>query len=185
MNFDDVVVSRRSIRRFRSDKISRDILDKIIYHATMAPSGKHEQPWYFVVIQDDVDYKNKVADLIVGAGEEQLVKNPNFPQGYVRGTALAIKTAPVLIAVFETRDSQLNMQKQSMGAAIQNICLSATAAGLGSLWMGYVDLCNKEIESHLGVPSTHKIVAAVAIGYSDMTPAVPPRKPLDATVEFR
>ena len=43
--------NRRSIRKYKEDKISKKLLEEIIYSATLAPSAKNRQPWKFIVYQ--------------------------------------------------------------------------------------------------------------------------------------
>ncbi len=50
MDFDDVVLGRKSIRGFRSDPIPADLLREIVQLATRAPSSMNTQPWYFHAI---------------------------------------------------------------------------------------------------------------------------------------
>src|SRR3990172_9809540 len=64
----DVLVSRKSIRRYKPDPIPDEMLDKILEAARWAPTGKNYQPWRFVVIRDQ-ETRNKIGDLAkVGSG---------------------------------------------------------------------------------------------------------------------
>lgn len=44
------IENRRSIRKYKEDKISKKLLEEIIYSATLAPSAKNRQPWNFVIL---------------------------------------------------------------------------------------------------------------------------------------
>ena len=46
MEFDEVVLGRRSIRGFKSDPIPKDLLREIVELAGRAPSSMNTQPWY-------------------------------------------------------------------------------------------------------------------------------------------
>jgi nitroreductase len=50
MEFDDVVMGRRSIRGFKPDPIPQDLMRDIVRLATRAPSSMNTQPWYFHVV---------------------------------------------------------------------------------------------------------------------------------------
>ena len=50
MHFDDVVLSRRSIRGYKPDPVPQDIIREIIGLAMRAPSSMNTQPWNFYVI---------------------------------------------------------------------------------------------------------------------------------------
>lgn len=50
MQFDDVILGRRSIRGYKPDPVPRDIIEDIIKLAMRAPSSMNTQPWHFYVI---------------------------------------------------------------------------------------------------------------------------------------
>ena len=45
------IENRRSIRKYKRHEISKEIIEDIIYSATLAPSAKNRQPWKFIVYQ--------------------------------------------------------------------------------------------------------------------------------------
>ena len=52
MEFDEVIRKRQSIRKYKSDPISKDMILEILEAARLAPSGGNRQPWHFIVVQD-------------------------------------------------------------------------------------------------------------------------------------
>ena len=50
MNIIEAIYQRKSIRGFKSDPVSRDILAKILEAACRAPSAVNTQPWEFIVL---------------------------------------------------------------------------------------------------------------------------------------
>ena len=50
MDFDDVVMGRRSIRGFKPDPVPKDLIREVVQLATRAPSSMNTQPWYFHVV---------------------------------------------------------------------------------------------------------------------------------------
>lgn len=50
MQFDEVVLSRRSIRGYKSDPVPRSLIEEIIGLAMRAPSSMNTQPWNFYVV---------------------------------------------------------------------------------------------------------------------------------------
>jgi hypothetical protein len=64
----DVIVSRKSIRRYKPDPVPDEMIDKILEAARWAPTGENYQPWKFIVIRDP-ETKNRIGDLAkVGSG---------------------------------------------------------------------------------------------------------------------
>lgn len=64
---------------------------------------------------------------------------------------------------------------QSVGAAIQNMLLTAEELGLGSLWIGDIYVAEHLLPDWLGCQD--ELVAAVSFGYPAEAPAARPRKP--------
>ncbi len=50
MNFDDVVLGRRSIRAFKQQPVARGVIEEVIALATRAPSSMNTQPWHLHVL---------------------------------------------------------------------------------------------------------------------------------------
>ncbi len=52
MSLLDVILSRRSIRRYENKEIPQDILDKIVEAGRQSPSAGNRQPYRFVIVTD-------------------------------------------------------------------------------------------------------------------------------------
>ena len=52
MDIREAIQKRRSIRRFKPDPVSDDLIQQILESARLAPSGSNTQPWRFIVIKD-------------------------------------------------------------------------------------------------------------------------------------
>jgi nitroreductase len=48
----EIVKYRRSIRRYKPDPISDELLLKIMEAGRWAPSGDNNQPWRFIIVRD-------------------------------------------------------------------------------------------------------------------------------------
>jgi coenzyme F420-0:L-glutamate ligase/coenzyme F420-1:gamma-L-glutamate ligase len=77
--------------------------------------------------------------------------------------------------------AERDLAVQSLGAAIQNLLLSADANGLGACWFSSPLFCKETVRMVLGVPETVEPQAAILMGYPDEKPAVPKRKSLKET----
>ena len=56
------IENRRSIRKYKPNKIERKLIEEIIYSASLAPSAKNRQPWKFIVYQGEE--KDKLVDVM-------------------------------------------------------------------------------------------------------------------------
>ena len=182
MDVFSAIQQRQSIRKFKDEAVPQDMLDKILEAATLAPSGKNKQPWKFYIVRG-----GKRAEMV-----EEMKKGMNrleslgIKTGSARYTTRVLDQAPVTILVFnptskhplkkrntlETYQDMVDIQ--SIGAAIQNMCLTAVSLGLGSLWIcdvyfGYEELCEWLGESG-------ELIAALSLGYPNHTPVKRPRQ---------
>ena len=71
----------------------------------------------------------------------------------------------------------------SIGAAIENMILTATGYGLGTLWIANTCFAYNELMDFIGTDS--QLTGIVAIGFANEAPAKRPRKPFEEIVEYR
>ena len=154
------IENRRSIRNYKNDNIDKKIIFDILNAGIKAPSAKNNQPWRFLIVNNDI--KNKISDKMIE------IYGPNK-------TAEVIKTVPYLIFVYNKDNEYFN--HLSIGAAIENILLEAENIGLGTLWIGYI----KKIEDYVKelVNIDYELVSAIAIGVKNENPLERPRLTLD------
>lgn len=178
MNTVDAIKERRSIRRFTSQTISHELLEKIINLAAYAPSWKNTQITRYTAIENE-ELKNKIAD--------------EFTNEF---NAATIHSAPVLMAVtvvkkrcgFE-RDGSYSTKRGATwqmfdaGAASQTFCLAAHEYGVGSVIMGIFD--EEGITNLLEIPEDRELVALIPIGYPNEAPAAPKRKTAVDLLEYK
>ncbi|MDD3341087.1 MAG: nitroreductase family protein [Bacilli bacterium] len=176
METKEIIEKRRSIRSFEKDQIEDSIIKDILYDGTMAPSAHHKQPWEFIVIKNEL-IKNKIASFLI---EKDLRMGKESSSSH---TARVIKEAPVCILVYNKYEEQPLMNTLSVGAAIQNMLLSATDHGLGSLWVGNVCKVEDEIQKLLG--KNMRLMSAVLLGYVKEYPNKPERNLVDAITEWK
>ena len=71
----------------------------------------------------------------------------------------------------------------SIGAAIENMILTATGYGLGTLWIANTCFAYNELMDFIGTDS--QLTGIVAVGFADETPDKRPRKTFEEIVEYR
>ncbi len=97
---------RRSVRTFSSDPVPRECIEFAIRTAATAPSGAHQQPWRFVVV-DDPQLKRRIR--VAAEEEERINYEERFPAAWLDalrrlGTDAHkpfLETAPYLVVVFK------------------------------------------------------------------------------------
>jgi nitroreductase len=166
----EAIKGRRSIRAFKSDDVSPEIVKRLIDVARQAPSAGNIQPWEFIIVRE-LKIKRSLAE----AALDQVF----------------IEEAPVVVVVCanENRSSQGYGARgktlyciQDTAAAIQNILLFAYAIGLGTCWVGAFR--EDEAREILKIPSGIRAVAIIPIGYPAETPLPRSRRPINLIVHY-
>ncbi|MDR2503023.1 MAG: nitroreductase [Deltaproteobacteria bacterium] len=171
------ILTRRSIRKFLTKSVPRDILEQIVEAGLHAPSGMGRQPWHFAVLTG----QERLAGLTLALKEavarmshnpyKQYVGSPNYTVNY---------HAPVCILV--SADPALSTAEADCALAMGNIALAAHALGLGSCWINQLgsacaDSGFRARLTELGVPETNHVYGCAAIGWPDgPAPSPVPRK---------
>lgn len=171
MTLDEILVKRRSIRSYSNKDIDNSLVEKIIEAGSLAPSAMNKQPWNLVVVKD-IDLKNKIADRLI-----------SFNEKFER-TANVIKTAPVIILVFNEDKDDLVFSTSSNAAFIENMLLKATDLGISSLWIGLVNHIEEDVKEWF---NRHQcsLTATIALGYSLEEPKTKETKKLNEFVEWK
>jgi nitroreductase len=154
---------RRSVRQFKDEPVSRDLIMTAIEAASWAPSGLNNQPWRFAIIWDKPLQESLAA----------LTKYSNI-----------LKSASVLIAVFLDKEASYDYTKdcQAVGACLQNLLLSIHSMNLGAVWIGEI-LRNKDrIIGFLKLPERLELMAVVAIGHPANRNQKSNRRPIEELI---
>ena len=156
----ETILSRRSVRKYRPDPVSRDLLSKVIDAGRLAPTARNEQPWDFVVITDRAKL-GQIADI---------TDHGKF-----------IADAPACIVVL-CRAGKYYLEDGS--AATTQMMLAARALGLGTCWVaGDKKAYAPQIVKLTGAPGDLKLVALIAIGYA-VEDAHQPKRVLDEVLHW-
>jgi nitroreductase len=166
----EAIKGRRSIRAFKSQNVSAEIIEKLVDAARWAPSAGNIQPWEFIIVRKP-EIKRRLAEAALGE--------------------TFIEEAPVVIVVCanENRSSQGYGIRgktlyciQDTAAAIQNIHLAAYSLGLGTCWIGAFR--EEEAREILNIPHEVRPVAIIPVGYPAESPSPPSRRPINQIVHY-
>ena len=144
------IFDRRSIRKFTNKPISQKDITDIIQSGIKAPSSKNRQPWKYIVIQGNAKEEMlKVFRQGIEREENDRALLPKSKQhiAAAKYTVDIMAEAPTIVFVVNSLGksilSELTPEErvfeicniQSIGASIQNMLLTATEKGIGSLWI--------------------------------------------------
>jgi len=159
LEFDKVIKTRRSIRKYKGTPVPRESLMKILEAARIAPSAAHRQPWHFVVVED----------------KETIEK--------LAGRSKWAAEAPAMIVGLADPVASPNWCLNDMGIAFEHIVLTATSLGLGTCWMGQTKR-DAEVKEILGIPDELKVIALTPLGEPDEIKEPKERKSLEEIVSW-
>lgn len=187
----DAIKQRRSIRKYSTRPISPEILKEILEAAGWAPSAHNAQPWRFIVLTEE-SAKQALAEAMADAWTADMAKDGVTVEAQKRKASIERFThAPALIVACLTMEdmkvypderrqrSERDLAMQSLGAAIQNILLTAHTAGLGASWFSAPSFCKETVRKILKIPEMVEPQALIALGYAAEKPQAPQRKPLE------
>lgn len=162
MNFENCIKERRSVRKFKEEKISHDVIEKIVDFSRFSPSWKNSQTVRYHIIEDET-IKTKIA--------EEAVMNFVFNEKTIkRCPALVLLTSVGKKSGYE-EDGSFSTSKEDRwevfdaGIACQSFCLSAYNEGLGSVVLGIFD--DKKVKEIASIPEEENVAALIAVGYRD------------------
>lgn len=192
------IYDRRSIRKFLPTPIPEKDMVEIIESGMKAPSSKNRQPWKYIVVQGNA--KEEMLKVFREGIEKEESTNALLPESkqHIAGAKYTVdimEEAPVIVFVLNslgkniltglTAEEHISeiCNIQSVSASIQNMLLTATEKGIGSLWIcdiyfAYLELCD-------WLNSDGQLIAAVAFGYPNEFPKERPRKKIEDIVEWR
>ena len=176
MELQQAIENRRSIRKYKKDKVERKLIDEIIQAAIFAPSWKNSQVTHYYIVDSE-----EMLEKIKGTLPEFNYNN--------------CKDAPVIIvsgiklndAGFNPDGSPTNELGNGWGyydcgLQAMNLCLKAQELGLGTLIMGIRD--TDRIKELLSIDETIGIVSVIALGYPDIDPKMPKRKSINDVATY-
>lgn len=156
----DAMRTRRSIRQFTDEKVSDEILDKIIEAGRLAPTGSNSQGTGYIVLDKVLPEAEKHAvkmfrgAINIGKNFAKILKRLNIDDNFF------FKKAPVAIV--------LTGSSVNASLAAENMAFMAEAYGLGVLYSGFFTVCannNPAIRKLLKMKRGEKAVTTLVIGY--------------------
>lgn len=159
----EMLVNRRSIRKFKDEMIPQEVLDKILEAGTYAPTGRGAQAPIMICV------KNKEVRDDLSSLNASVMGATNDP----------FYGAPVVVLVLANKETKTYVYDGS--CVMTNLLNAAYANGIGSCW---IHRCKEMFESAKGkeylakwnIEGDYEGVGCCILGYADATPSPAPRK---------
>jgi nitroreductase len=169
MEFQQLLTQRRSVRAYAPRAVERDLLEKVLSAATLAPSAGGLQAYRMHVVLEPGLRQGLAA---AAHGQDFLAHAPAvlvFCADLDRARDYGVK-----------REGNYSVQDALIAMAYAQ--LAAADLGLGTCWVGAFDAA--VAATVLGLPDTERPVALMPIGYGAEVPEKPARRPLLKLVQW-
>jgi nitroreductase len=144
----NIIRRRRSIRQYTDQKVSDEIIKKLLEAAMCAPSAVNQQPWQFIVVT-----------------EKDLLKKMSAT--HVNADMVERAATAILVCGDLSRETHKGYWMIDCAAATENILLEVTEQNLGAVWVGIYPRESrvKYLRELFDLPENIIPFAVVAIGY--------------------
>ena len=168
----EAIEARRSIRAYKDASVEREKLQLLAECGVKAPSAMNRQEWEVRIVDSKEWIDTCTADYlkaVEGTDKAKYMLTPTFKNIFRNAPAVIFVGAPDGVFAGE-----------NVGCLAQNIMLAATELGLGTCFLGSVQMMFAEpamakyVES-LGFSDGYRLRYALAVGYPDETPDAKPR----------
>ncbi|WZP41579.1 nitroreductase [Planococcus maritimus] len=164
---DQLIMERRSIKKFKPDAVDVEEIIELLNVAKWAPNHKVNEPWRF--------------QLYAGAGKEKFVQafleSMKTPDGDIPQKALTkaqyFRDIPLhLVAIMpvDPRQRRFDEDYGALSSMLQNFQLAAWQRGIGMIWRSNDWIYNPVFREAIGVEPGEKIVATMMMGYPAHVP---------------
>ncbi|HUT75263.1 MAG TPA: nitroreductase family protein [Armatimonadota bacterium] len=149
----EVILNRRSVRRYLDSPIATGDLATMVECARQAPSAGNRQSCHLVVVTDP-----PLRERVAAACQHQ---------EWMAGAAA------IVVGLGDPSVSERWCEVDT-AIAMENLVLAATSLGYGACWVGAFD--EERLREVLGVPETMRVVAAATVGRAAEKPQARPRR---------
>jgi len=162
----EAIRSRYSVRGYKPDPVSDEVLGQVLEAARQAPTAANKQPFRIIVIHT----KGREDELKRVYGRPWLLQAP---------LVLAVVAVP---GEAWRRSDDKPYDEVDATIAMDHLVLAATALGLGTCWIAAFDPA--AVREVLALPAAVEPVALTPLGYPDKGRAATGRRPLAELVKY-
>ena len=186
----EVVRTRRSVRVYKTGKVTDQQLETIFEAARWAPSGANTQPWEFVYTRDRKKMK-RVREIYDNEWRRRKREDPvnykGLKKDYVGDVSVLVlvcgdsRTQRVYLTTRQPADREKLFQA-SVANAVQQMMLAAASMKLGTVWVSVREEVEPELRELFKVPLELRLLWIVPIGHARSWPKAKPRRSISAFI---
>lgn len=174
----DLIKLRQSTRRYTSQPVEPEKLERCLEMARLAPSASNSQPWTFIAVTQ--------TDLLDKVAKQTFDQVFRFNKFVMQASALVVivMEKPLLITQIGGIIKKKEYPLIDIGIAAEHFCLQATEEGLGTCMLGWFN--EKPIKKLLNIPAGKTIGLIISVGYppQDYKIREKSRKPFHEVVRY-
>ena len=157
MEFQELIKNRQSVRKYTSQPVEKEKIEKLISAVHLSPSACNSQPWRLIIV-DEPGLKTEVA-------KATFSKTIGFNKFAVEAPVIAVLVIEKAKLIAQIGGSLKNQEYPyyDIGIAAAHFCLQAAELGLGTCMIGWFD--ENRIKQLLKIPEKRKIGLVITLGY--------------------
>ncbi len=176
----EMIKERRSVRKYKQEKVDRETMKDIVEISRWAPSWANTQIARYTLVDDAETIARLAAEGVQGfAYNLNTLKNAKgvVVLSFVKGRSGRLDK----YGDFDSSNAHF-WEAFDAGIACQTFCLAAHAKGVGTCIFGVIS--NKAIAEIVSLPEEETVAALIVYGTADEQPTAPPRKPVEKIARF-
>lgn len=179
-----VIQKRRSVRVYKTGKVTDEQLQAILAAARWAPSGANTQPWELIVTRDRKKMK-RIREIYDNEWRQRKREDPvnykGLKKDYVGDVSVIVLVCgdPRTKMVYLTTRQQADREKlfqASVANAVQQMMLVAASMSLGTVWVSVREEVEPDLRELFQVPEPLRLLWIVPFGHASSWPKAKPRR---------
>ncbi len=178
-----MIEERRSVRKYKNEKVDRKLLEEIVSISRWAPSWANYQIARYTIIENENVIKQIASQGVKGFTYN--IKTLENAKGVVVLSYIKGKSGKLgdKVKAEDASASETSVWEMfDAGIACQTFCLAAHAKGVGTCIFGVIDA--DEISKIVSLPNEETVAAIITFGYPDEEPKATPRHSVDQIMRF-
>ncbi len=163
MELFETIFTRTSVKKYKSDEVKKELIEKIVEAGKYAPTGRNLQ-----------------APIILAVTNKEMRDKLSKMNGEILGADIdPFYNAPVVLVVLAKKSINTHVYDGSI--VMQNMLLAAHALGLGACWIHRAKEMfeteeGKQILKDLGIDEEYEGIGNCVVGYPEIVPKTKPKK---------
>lgn len=175
----EMIKERRSIRKYKNEKVSHETMKEILELARWSPSWANYQVARYTIVEND-ELIQRIADEGVHGFSYNIGTLRKAP-GVVVLSYIKGKSGRSYKGEYATNKKEV-WEVFDAGIACQTFCLAAHAHGVGTCIFGIID--DEVISNIVTLPENESVAAIITFGYPDEVAKVPARQSVEEIARF-